>query len=170
MMNRRNFGGPRNGRRSQSGVILVVTMLFLIMLTLIGTAAINMSTSEERMARSMRDYNVAIQAAESALRDAQYDILNTGPWLQPALVTAGVDPSLWLTVCHQLIDKVNDTIAPLADPAKNIHYINSRGVLDCTSANYRNDWANEMHPTLPGFNKVVDQRWIPALVATGIAN
>ncbi len=89
MMNRHNFRGARLARRSQSGVILVVTMLFLIMLTLIGTAAINMSTSEERMARSMRDYNVAIQAAEAALRDAQYDILNAGPWLQPVRHISG---------------------------------------------------------------------------------
>ena len=89
MMNRHAFRGPRAMRRAQSGVILVVTMLFLIMLTLIGTAAINMSTAEERMARGMRDYNVAIQAAEAALRDAQYDILNTGPWAQPVRHISG---------------------------------------------------------------------------------
>lgn len=89
MMNRRASRGSRMARRSQSGVILVVTMLFLIMLTLIGTAAINMSTAEERMARGMRDYNVAIQAAEAALRDAQFDILNSGPWAQPVAHISG---------------------------------------------------------------------------------
>ena len=89
MMNRQAFRGPRGVRRSQSGVILVVTMLFLIMLTLIGTAAINMSTAEERMARGMRDYNVAIQAAEAALRDAQFDVLNIGPWAQPVRHISG---------------------------------------------------------------------------------
>jgi type IV pilus assembly protein PilX len=91
MMNTRNsiLRASRMARRTQSGVILVVTMLFLIMLTLIGTAAINMSTSEERMARGMRDYNVAIQAAEAALRDAQFDILNIGPWAQPVRHISG---------------------------------------------------------------------------------
>jgi type IV pilus assembly protein PilX len=90
MKNLRTIRGTRgNARRSQSGVILVVTMLFLIMLTLIGTAAINMSTAEERMARGMRDYNVAIQAAEAALRDAQFDILNIGPWAQPVRHISG---------------------------------------------------------------------------------
>ena len=94
----------------------------------------------------------------------------TGPWLRPALLTAGVDPSLWLAVCRHLIDRMNDMIAPFADAAKNIHYVDSRGVLDCSSANYRNDWANEMHPTMAGFDRVVDQRWLPRLVATGLAN
>ena len=67
-------------RQRQGGVVLIVALLFLIMLTMVGTAAINMSTAEERMARSNRDYNIALQAAEAGLRDAQADVLNTGPW------------------------------------------------------------------------------------------
>ena len=76
-------------RHHQGGVVLIVALLFLIMLTMIGTAAVNMSTAEERMARSNRDYNVALQAAESALRDAQADMLNTGPWAQPVKRISG---------------------------------------------------------------------------------
>lgn len=76
-------------RQRQGGVVLIVALLFLIMLTMIGTAAVNMSTAEERMARSNRDYNVALQAAEAALRDAQADVLNTGPWAQPVKRISG---------------------------------------------------------------------------------
>ena len=94
----------------------------------------------------------------------------TGPWLEPALKTAGVDPALWQEVCRKLIERLNATIAAFADPAKNIHFVNSCGVLDCTPAGYKTDWANEMHPTVSGFAKVVEQRWIPVLAAVGIAS
>ncbi|HUK03692.1 MAG TPA: hypothetical protein VLV90_01270 [Burkholderiales bacterium] len=94
----------------------------------------------------------------------------TGPWLQPALQAAGVDPALGLAVCHRLIDALNGTIAGLADPAKNIYHVNSLGVLDFSPGNYRHDWANEMHPTVAGFARIVDQRWIPVLAGAGIAS
>jgi hypothetical protein len=94
----------------------------------------------------------------------------TGPWLQPALEKAGVDPSIRQDVCRRLIDRLNDTISAFHDPAKRIHFINSRGVLDSSPANYKTDWHNEMHPTLAGFNKVVESRWIPVLSNLGFAN
>jgi hypothetical protein len=95
-----------------------------------------------------------------------------GPWLKPALDNAGVEPddSLRLAVCKDLIDALNEVFASFNDPAKRIYYVNSRGVLDRSPANYRKDWDNEMHPTISGFAKVVDQRWIPMLQNLGYAN
>jgi type IV pilus assembly protein PilX len=61
--------------RKQSGISLVVVLLFLVILTLLGLSASLSSTSGERMARNARDQNVALQAAEAALRDARTDIL-----------------------------------------------------------------------------------------------
>lgn len=54
--------------RSQSGAVLVVAMVMLLLLTLIGMAAIRGSTLQERMAGNMRDRNLAFQSAEAALR------------------------------------------------------------------------------------------------------
>jgi type IV pilus assembly protein PilX len=59
----------------QRGVVLIVALLFLVVLTILGTAASRMVTSEERMSRFAREYNIAFQAAEAALRDAR-DIVN----------------------------------------------------------------------------------------------
>ena len=60
--------------RSQHGITLVVALLFLVVLTLLGVAAVSSTTLEERMARNGRDYNIAFQASEAGLRDARKEI------------------------------------------------------------------------------------------------
>ena len=58
----------------QRGATLVITLLFLTMLTLAGVSAMTTGTMEERIARNSRDFNLAFQAAEAALRDARADL------------------------------------------------------------------------------------------------
>jgi type IV pilus assembly protein PilX len=58
----------------QRGVVLLVSLLFLIVLTLLGVSASRMVTGEEKMSRYLREYNTAFQAAESAMRDARDDV------------------------------------------------------------------------------------------------
>lgn len=58
----------------QSGAVLFVGLIFLVMLTMLGVTALQVGTVEERMAGNSRDRNLAFQAAESALRDAERDI------------------------------------------------------------------------------------------------
>jgi type IV pilus assembly protein PilX len=60
-----------DGRCGQSGAALVVSLLFLLLMTIIGVTAMQTNTLEERMAGNARDLNVAFQAAESALRDGE---------------------------------------------------------------------------------------------------
>ncbi len=62
----------------QRGAALITSLIFLIVLTLIGVTAARMSSLEERMAGNLRDRALAMQAAELALRDAERDILNSG--------------------------------------------------------------------------------------------
>lgn len=61
-------------RNRQQGAILVITLLFLTILTLVGVSAMTTGTMEERMARNSRDFNLAFQAAEAGLRDARADL------------------------------------------------------------------------------------------------
>jgi type IV pilus assembly protein PilX len=58
----------------QQGVALLMAMLFLVIITLIGIASMTGTTLEERMARNYRETNIAFQAAEAALRDAETDM------------------------------------------------------------------------------------------------
>ena len=57
----------RHGVR-ETGAVLVVSLLFLLILTLIGLTGSQVTSLEEKMSGNMRDRNLAFQAAESALR------------------------------------------------------------------------------------------------------
>lgn len=59
----------------EKGAVLITALMFVVILTLIGVTAVMTTTMEERMAGNSRDRNVAFQAAEIALRDAERDIL-----------------------------------------------------------------------------------------------
>ena len=62
------------GDRRERGAVLIVTLLFLVVLTMLGVTAMTSTTMEERMAGNTRDASLALQAAEAALRDARRDI------------------------------------------------------------------------------------------------
>lgn len=55
----------------ESGGALVVSLLMLLVMTLIGVTAMQVTSLEEKMAGNMRDRNLAFQAAESALRGGE---------------------------------------------------------------------------------------------------
>lgn len=52
----------------QSGVVLIVSLIMLLLLTLIGVSGVQTTALEEKMASNSRDQNIAFQAAEAALR------------------------------------------------------------------------------------------------------
>ena len=54
----------------QSGAVLIISLIMLLLLTLIGTTSMQSTSLEEKMAGNMRDKNLAFQAAESALAAA----------------------------------------------------------------------------------------------------
>lgn len=109
----------------QSGAVLMVALIMLLLLTLIGMAAIRGSTLQERMAGNMRDRNVAFQSAEAGLRSAEA-VLNgaaipnfsgaTKGYGQP--VTAPGNASFW--------DKTFDWGNQALQTALNITYVKSQ--------------------------------------------
>lgn len=60
----------------QSGVSLVVVLVFLVMLSLLGVTAMRTAGIEEKMSGNERDRQLAFEAAEAALRDAERDVQN----------------------------------------------------------------------------------------------
>lgn len=68
--------GPRPVERaSQRGVAMVVVLMFLLALLGIAVFGARYATLGESLARNQLDYEVARQAAEAALRDAERDLL-----------------------------------------------------------------------------------------------
>lgn len=57
--------------KKQDGAVLMVTLLILVVMTILGTASMKTTILEEKMAGNYRDGNLAFQATESSLRDAE---------------------------------------------------------------------------------------------------
>lgn len=55
-------------RKRHHGFVLVVSLIFLIVMTLLGTTAIKKSILDEKLTGNLRSQNLAFQAAERALR------------------------------------------------------------------------------------------------------
>jgi type IV pilus assembly protein PilX len=57
--------------KKERGAILVTAMLLLLVLTIIGISASQMTRMQERMAGNLRDQNLAFQGSEAGLRDGE---------------------------------------------------------------------------------------------------
>ncbi len=67
-MKSRTFSAPPS---RQGGVVLAVALIMLVIITLLGVSAMQVTSLEERMAGNARDRNLAFQAGEAALRDGE---------------------------------------------------------------------------------------------------
>ncbi|NBA96435.1 PilX N-terminal domain-containing pilus assembly protein [Pseudomonas sp. R5(2019)] len=56
------------GQKHQQGMALVVSLIFLLLLTLIGLSSMQSATLQEKMAGSVKQRNESFQIAEAALR------------------------------------------------------------------------------------------------------
>ncbi|MNZ44032.1 hypothetical protein D3C78_616510 [compost metagenome] len=65
--------------RGQRGSALLISLVFLLLLTMIGVASIQDSILQERMAGNERDRNMAFQAAEAALRVGEAYLREASP-------------------------------------------------------------------------------------------
>lgn len=79
-----------------------------------------------------------------------------GPWLQPGLRRKGyVDGAPSQRLCSDLIDRFNAMLGALAGspPFAHVHHLDLRNTLS-HGPSYRTDWANELHPSPSGFERV----------------
>lgn len=59
-----------NGRQ-ESGAVLIVALILLLLMTIVGISSIKGSNMQELMAGNVRDRQIAFQAAEAALRQGE---------------------------------------------------------------------------------------------------
>lgn len=74
MISSTNFRPTCARRTSVRGFSLVAVMVILVIVTMLGVAASQMVLLAERSTRFDRDQQIAFQAAEAALLDAEFDI------------------------------------------------------------------------------------------------
>ena len=63
---------------TQTGMVLIVGLIMVLLMSIIGVAAIRGSNMQELMAGNMRDRNLAFQAAEAGLRMAEARVQTSG--------------------------------------------------------------------------------------------
>ena len=73
-MNHPSFRRAFSPKR-QSGISLFIVLILLLVMSVLGIAVLRSSGMQERMSANMRDRGLAFQAAETALREAQEDVL-----------------------------------------------------------------------------------------------
>ena len=83
-------------RGRQSGAALVVSLIFLLLMTMLSTSTMRSATMQERMAGNTKDYNVGFQRAEAALREAE-------TYLRTTVVLPDFDD----TGAHYLVNSAN---------------------------------------------------------------
>jgi hypothetical protein len=76
-----------------------------------------------------------------------------GPWLGPSFDKMGWDDmEVRKAVMREVMGLFNAMLAGLSRDFNNVHHLDLRNVLAQTPA----DWANELHPTAQGFEKVAE--------------
>jgi type IV pilus assembly protein PilX len=142
-----------NCSNRQRGVALVMALVFLLLLTMIGIAAISSTTLQEKMAGNATDKNRSMQAADSALRAGEAWIDGQASGLAFQNMQQPTIPPIWETMnwstggtpltgltrlasdpryVLEEIDKIPDTGRMTNDyappPITYVHRITARGV------------------------------------------
>jgi Tfp pilus assembly protein PilX len=65
-------------RSTQDGMALIVSLVFLLLMTLIGISSMQNATLQEKMAGSVKFRNESFQAAEAALRIGESAVSESG--------------------------------------------------------------------------------------------
>lgn len=65
---------PFVARTRQSGTVLIVGLIILVIITMIGLTSMQTTTQQERMAGNLGDRNAALQFAEGALRQGEAEV------------------------------------------------------------------------------------------------
>lgn len=104
------------GRSGQTGMALIVSLVFLLLLTLLGVSSMQNASLQEKMAGSVSLRNLSFQTAEAVLRLGESSIQN---------------PTFTLAVCNN-----NPTCLPPPESAK----VTSTGVYTGTGASSGLPW------------------------------
>ena len=119
----------KQNKQKQQGAALVTGLIFMVVLTLLVVAGMRTTILEEKMAGNARDVDIAFQAAEAALREAELSLFNplvpltfaaTGSHLK--IITPSRPVDFWLSL-YNWASGAPYTGAPLAGAATQPSYV-----------------------------------------------
>lgn len=81
-----------------------------------------------------------------------------GPWFDPRFEAKGhTDFQKNTDAMEGLVDQFNKMLSDFSDGLTHVYYVNMRNCLTNDLRGYRNDWADELHPTHIGFEGVAKE-------------
>ncbi|ABW32793.1 GDSL-type esterase/lipase family protein [Acaryochloris marina] len=96
----------------------------------------------------LHGYGYAIPDGKPVVGDENFGFI--GPWMAPTFARKRIDFEDGQKIIIKLIDKFNILLKTIAHNNKNnVHYLDLREVIQ------QDDWANELHLTVTGYEKVV---------------
>ena len=100
----------------------------------------------------LQDYDYAIPD-DIGFGGVKGGIFGLGGWLQQPMIARQVPAALQADVVRRLMDDFITVLKALADPAQNhdVYLVETAGTLSDA------DWANEMHPTPAGFDRLAER-------------
>jgi type IV pilus assembly protein PilX len=87
------------GTPNECGASLIMIMIILTIISILGIAGIKISTMSERGARNDRDQQIAWEAAEAALLDAEHDIFGPAASSRRSTFTPATDVQAFVNGC-----------------------------------------------------------------------
>jgi hypothetical protein len=134
-------------------------------------------TMEWLLRRTMSSYTTLINfalermpaGARVFIHDYDYPIatgigfMGRTAWLQPAFEDAKIPDNLWKDCIKIIVDRHVDMFKALRESSPNII-----SFVDSTKTLTADQWANELHPTWQGFQKIANERWAPEMVRVGL--
>lgn len=105
----------------QHGVALITSLIFLVILTLLGLSVVSSTTAEEKMSRNTRDVDVAFAAAEAALRDAELHLTGAYQWPYNGLKAIDFDTSCTNGLC-------DSSLTPAFSSVNDVDFYSTSGV------------------------------------------
>lgn len=138
-------------KKAQSGVVLVIGLIFLLVLTIVGMTSIQNSSMQERMAGNASDRNAVFQAAEIAVQRGEAFVDNAScsmingalaasppnpddvdNWSGDTAITDTTPNGSYIVYRMPAIVTANDASDPYADPdvCGGFYYVTAAAISD----------------------------------------
>jgi type IV pilus assembly protein PilX len=91
---------PFEAPKGERGIVLILALILLVIISMVAIMAVKGSISGEQVSNNVRSNAVATQAAETALRYCEQDVLSAAPVLVVNDIPLGATqdfPNLWAT-------------------------------------------------------------------------